>query len=88
MIQVTISLYDSEDDEILADVWMKEAPHVGELIWLLGDAQRRSEAAHKRSSWTVKQIAHWIAEPGPTCRPEYKDATHHIAAYVVPTPRN
>ena len=63
-IQVKICLDDEEETE-LATVWMRCAPRIGEVLWLVGLAQVRARTRHGASAFRVKDVAHWVGEENP-----------------------
>lgn len=78
-IRVTVN---DLDDKEIATIWMREAPRVGEHLWFTGADQRRTTEDYGTSSFTVKEVAHWVCADW---APSHREPTHTICVYAEPT---
>jgi hypothetical protein len=79
---IKIKINDDQDVEI-ADVWMREAPRVGELLWLTGEAGQVARKVRGTSAFRVMELAHWVNatwSPGT----HTGEPIHAAIAYVEP----
>lgn len=81
MISVEIHL--AENDEVLARLWMRQAPRQGELLWFAGADTRRFQEVHGASSFHVTDVAHWISTAW-SPNTHVGDPNHSICVYVEP----
>lgn len=79
---IHVEIHDGDDDT-LAKVYMREAPRVGEIIWLQGKAGERIRASLGTSALTITEVAHWVGEEwGPNTH--VGEPIHSICVYVEP----
>ncbi|WP_137143304.1 hypothetical protein [Azospirillum brasilense] len=79
MIEVKVH---SQSDEEIASVWMREAPRVGEYLWIAADGEAFREK-HGTTSFKVVEVAHWIV-PGWSPSTHTGEPIHSVCAYVEP----
>lgn len=80
MIQAKV--HDQDDNEF-ASLWLREVPHVGELLWFAGEDGPRMQRERGTSSFKVKTVAHWVStawSPGT----HVGEPIHTVCLYVEP----
>lgn len=91
MIEVTLfnEASSNADDQVVPNFYMREAPHVDEVIWLQGaEGFCDRKGAKVRTAWKVVAVCHWVNvkyEPrrsSPTSSTYDVEPIHHVAVYA------